>query len=489
MAKNWAIAVGINGYDNLQSLDYAKRDAECMRDFFKKEAGFERVFLFTDDSPPIDTTPPIATQPTFGKLRRFLRRQFEQPLLEPGDNLWFFFSGHGQRYHDRDYLLLSDSDPGDLEPTALPISFVTERLRRSGADNVVLLLDACRNQGDKAGLGIGEEQQQGVVIIYSCSPKEKAYEIESLQQGSFTYSVLEALRIQGEGNCATVERLDQYLRHRVPEINRKYNKKLQTPYAIAEPVSKHHLILLPRYATLGDITTLKMDAYRAEVERKWELAKQLWIRVNVATSGSDMDAITAFARIPQQSAVASEASQGSTNDSSGSKMLPGVKESKQPDIPESEQPDITASEQDARTTNLPKWDAPVVSPPPITKPSGEKTTTQTLKQPASPKLPVFEFDVVTVDVEKSGLFGLGKQVTTSGYKGKASYFNEDLGKGVNLEMVVIPAGSFQMGSPDTEEERYDSESPLAPGNCSLILPGKISSHPSSMASDSGSPSS
>ena len=103
MAKNWAIAIGINSYDNLQSLDYAKGDAEKMGDFFQQEAGFERVFLFTEDSPAIPTTPPISTQPTYGKLRRFLRKQFEKPLLEPGDNLWFFFSGHGQRYHDRDY--------------------------------------------------------------------------------------------------------------------------------------------------------------------------------------------------------------------------------------------------------------------------------------------------------------------------------------------------------------------------------------------------
>ena len=99
MAKNWAIVIGINDYTNLQSLQFAKRDAECMRDFFLNEAGFDQVFLFTEDSPPIPAfRSAIPTQPTLGHLRRFLRSQFEQPLLEAGDNLWFFFAGHGQRH-------------------------------------------------------------------------------------------------------------------------------------------------------------------------------------------------------------------------------------------------------------------------------------------------------------------------------------------------------------------------------------------------------
>jgi formylglycine-generating enzyme required for sulfatase activity/SpoVK/Ycf46/Vps4 family AAA+-type ATPase len=40
----------------------------------------------------------------------------------------------------------------------------------------------------------------------------------------------------------------------------------------------------------------------------------------------------------------------------------------------------------------------------------------------------------------------------------AQYFNEDLGEGITLEMVVIPGGSFMMGSP--EGEGYNSEKPL-----------------------------
>jgi uncharacterized caspase-like protein len=299
---DWALVIGINKYDRLRSLDYAERDAELIRDFFQQEARFEQIFYFSDTSPDFYAPDGSrqSTRPTYANLRSFLRDFFEEPYLQAGDNFWFFFSGHGIRHQDRDYLMLCDANPRDVEYTAISISYVTERLRRCGADNVVLLLDACRNEGDKAGLGIGREKQQGVITICSCSPKEKSYEIDEIGQGAFTYALLESLRIQGEGNCATVERLYHRLRYRVTEINRDYNKPEQIPYAIVEPASKYHLILLPRQATLQDIAELKMDAFKAEVEGNYELAKQLWIRVNAAAAGSDTDVIQAFQRIFQR---------------------------------------------------------------------------------------------------------------------------------------------------------------------------------------------
>jgi eukaryotic-like serine/threonine-protein kinase len=99
-----------------------------------------------------------------------------------------------------------------------------------------------------------------------------------------------------------------------------------------------------------------------------------------------------------------------------------------------------------------------------------------------PKQQKFSFDVATIQwqtvkewrnvVEKQpGWLGLGqKEVTVKKEFAKrelktlkeirqAEFITEDLGKGVKLELVSIPGGSFTMGSSDTEEGHEACESP------------------------------
>ncbi|BAZ03275.1 hypothetical protein NIES37_72880 (plasmid) [Tolypothrix tenuis PCC 7101] len=54
----------------------------------------------------------------------------------------------------------------------------------------------------------------------------------------------------------------------------------------------------------------------------------------------------------------------------------------------------------------------------------------------------------------------------------AQYYVENLGKGIELEMVLIPAGSFVMGSPEDELERSNSESPQHRVNINEFCMGK-----------------
>ena len=392
MAKNWVIAIGINEYDNLKPLKYAKKDAEAIKAWCEREGGFDRggIFLFTEDSPPIPASPPIPTQLTHGRLKRFLQRQFQTPLLNSGDNLWFFFAGHGRRDQDKDYLMLPDSDPGNVRETAVSVDYVTERLRRSGADNVVLLLDACRDEDSRGGLGIGEEEYQGVITFYSCTANQQSWEIDELQQGSFTHTLLEGLRRQGEANCATVERLDEYLRRQVEKINARYGKPRQNPYLKAEPPHKLYFILLEQVATLKDVQPLKYQASLAENRGDLDLAEQLWIRVLGASRG-DLDAIEAIKRIARRQ---------------------------------------------SQSSSIP------TAPEPVRQSEGNRSSTP--KPSPETGLKVFNFEIVGVNAK-------GEQIKKESKQ--SQYFSQDLGNDITLEMVAIPGVPFTMGTEDEEIER------------------------------------
>lgn len=155
MAKNWAIAIGINQYSFLPPLNYARQDAGKIQAFLET-AGFEQTFLYTDAAA---AAPGNLTLPSRANLLRMLRQLVHHPQLEAADNLWFFFSGHGIRHEDRDYLMPMDGDPEDVENTAIALPFITDSLRRCGTQNVVLILDACRQQNARSSSGrVGKQQ-------------------------------------------------------------------------------------------------------------------------------------------------------------------------------------------------------------------------------------------------------------------------------------------------------------------------------------------
>ncbi|NCS06585.1 MAG: hypothetical protein GPJ07_08215 [Microcystis aeruginosa G13-07] len=297
MVKNWAIIIGINQYSFLENLNCAKADAEKIHCWLGNNEGgkFDRLFLFTEDSPPISANPLICTQPTFGHLRTFFNQQFKRQLLTSADNLWFFFSGHGNRGTGGDYLMLSDSDPGDIESTALSVNYITERLRKWGAGNVVMFIDACRNEG-QGGKGdvMDMRNYQGIITFYSCSIRERSYEIQELGQGAFTYVLLKALQ-EGKSECLTVGKLERYLIEQVPSLNHRYGKPSQRPLASVQPIGKSNLILLGKPLS-AEIDELKLAAHRAKTDNP-EFAKQLWIQVNIAAHGRDADAVSALTNI------------------------------------------------------------------------------------------------------------------------------------------------------------------------------------------------
>lgn len=412
MGQNCAITIGINKYNFMQPLCFAKQDAEAMRDFFLEDLACNQIYHFTEGAPNIkqDYGPFFPSRPTYVFLKRFLRTRFENSFLESSDTLWFFFAGHGIRYNEKDYLLPIDGDPGDLENTALLVNQVTDNLRKSGAGKVILLLDACRSQSRRSGLGIGSKiQQQGVISIFSCSPEESSYEINEICHGSFTYILLKGLRSNGNSNCATVGRLYTYLYNNVPRLNSNYHLPKQHPYSVIEPPWVLNEIILPKFANNSDLINLKNEALDAEVKGLFILAKQLWIEI-LSLSPTNSEAIDAIERL-----VIKTKSSSNFNESIDS--IDGY----------------VVSETDL-----------------FSKHEISSDPSQFLKVNQNSGIFTDKFLVVTLNE-----YG----VEIERFWNHTQFHEEYLSEDVSIILVPIPQGNFHMGSPISEIDREEREGP------------------------------
>jgi uncharacterized caspase-like protein len=238
----WAVIVGVNKYEHVKSLKY------CVNDVSRVKEAFCDLLEFPEDH-ITELSDASKTKPGRDAIFHELGRISEERVVKPDDLLVFYFTGHGMinKKDGKDYLLPRSASPYILELTALKMEDVVGLLKKTECNNLVMFIDACREEigGARGVMSIGEDSksicaQSGIVTFFSCYPKDFSYEISALKHGSFTYNILEALRIPG---CSTVEEIDAFLRTNVPLTNSKYKKPVQTPYCIVEPTTKNKMAI------------------------------------------------------------------------------------------------------------------------------------------------------------------------------------------------------------------------------------------------------
>jgi len=207
--KRFAIIIGVRDYSDsrISPLIAPNEDAHLLYDALVKFADFPRdnITLLASDRPG-------AYQPTRPIIIEYLSNL--KRLLPPDSLLLVAFSGHGIEVEEQAFLLGADArlneDLKVLKDTAISWSEVMDYIADSGANQVVMLLDACRNDPRSGrstprpnritqiySRGMSLNAQKRKISVYAkllaTSKGEQAWEDAEKGQGFFMGAVVEGL--------------------------------------------------------------------------------------------------------------------------------------------------------------------------------------------------------------------------------------------------------------------------------------------------------
>jgi len=233
--QKYALVVGVELYmeaKRIPQVTYAQRDAEEMSAVLKA-LGYEVVVLLLNDGA------------TKGRVLSMAKELAD--VGAKGDQLLFFFAGHGLPYDGRNYLLCHDTFPNHVEETAVSIRELFDRFSQSKARQRMMFLDCCHSgltesEGARSFIDTLDENElreqlndgEHCVTFSSCGKDEKSWPSNEFKHGHWTYQLLRALR----GDVPTVLKgglllsgnLQDFLRTTVKkEVAIQSHGRVQTP--------------------------------------------------------------------------------------------------------------------------------------------------------------------------------------------------------------------------------------------------------------------
>jgi hypothetical protein len=215
--NRYAVIVGIADYENLVpgpngDLNYTDDDARDL----------SRTLAIAGGFPPTNIRMLIDSQATKAGIRSAVI-DWLAPLEQENDLVVFFFSGHGM---DGGRLVPYEYNP--LAPTLISDTELDAWLDALDSKNVVIAIDSCYSGDFTRGLGSTEDRaackcipspfpntlstrdtasvlqvgQPGRLLLAACSGSQASYEFGGLQNGAFTYFLVEALQASAADTSA-----------------------------------------------------------------------------------------------------------------------------------------------------------------------------------------------------------------------------------------------------------------------------------------------
>jgi Caspase domain len=192
-ARRLALVIGNDSYQNVQSLKNARSDAKAIAAELKA-VGF-------------DVT---QKQDLTQKMMKAALRDFKAQVAG-GDEVVFYFSGHGVQFGGTNYLIpvdISADSEAQVADDAVPLQRILDDLTEQKARFSLAIIDACRsNPFKEAGRAIGGRglvpvtPATGQMIMYSAGAGQAALDSlgphDNNPNGVFTRVLIQAMRKPG----------------------------------------------------------------------------------------------------------------------------------------------------------------------------------------------------------------------------------------------------------------------------------------------------
>ncbi len=280
-ARRLALVIGNDTYKSVEPLKNARQDAKAVSEVLKG-VGFE-VTLKQD----------LTLTAMKAALREFKSR------VSGGDEVVFYFSGHGVQFEGTNYLVPIDIVPENEQQVAddaVPLQRVLDDLRDQKARFSLAIVDACRDNPFKgAGRAIGGRglapvtAANGQMVLYSAGAGQSALDrlgpADKDPNGVFTRVLIEEMRRPG----LPVDRMLKTVRDQVVQLAKGASHE-QVPALYDQSIGEFYF--QPGAAVThaeADVPAARASSAPApiHVATSGELDQSFWDRIKDSTDPAD----------------------------------------------------------------------------------------------------------------------------------------------------------------------------------------------------------
>ncbi|WP_342479821.1 caspase family protein [Paenibacillus sp. FSL L8-0340] len=295
MGKKNLLAIGVNSYSdtNFGDLKRACGDATAVFETFENvlnlNLNVSNSKLLISDGKKVEAT----------KANILEEIETISKSTSYDENIVIYFSGHGHRINDKNFIVPSDSISA-TEEELIEIKKIIEIIEKCNCRHKLVIIDACfSGVVDSGRKGIGDynfknikdymEESRSLTLIASSGKDEPSYEISpnNNQYSLFTTFLIDAL--EGKTECLingylTVQSMYDYIANRVRKVGREDREVRQRPNL---SMNSNGEIVLGIYDAMifkddSDLDNYSIIQIREEEDLFNKLEKNMKIRISDA---------------------------------------------------------------------------------------------------------------------------------------------------------------------------------------------------------------